>query len=55
MGDDRQIKILHANLTDELKKSFEKDGSIDFFSESPDKCLGTERTSDDNLVFYDFT
>ena len=55
MGDDRQIKILHANLTDELKEGFERDGSIDVFSKSSDKCLGTERTSEDNLVFYDFT
>ena len=55
MGDDREIKILHKNLTDDFKAEFERDGSIDAFSKSSDKCRGTKRMSEENLVFYDFT
>ena len=55
MSDDRQIKILHRNRTDDLVAGFDKDGSIDFFSRSPDSCLGTKNTSPDGLIFYDFS
>ena len=55
MGDDRQIKILHADLTEDLVSGFEADESIDFFSKSPETCRGAMNTSPDGLVFYEFS
>ena len=56
MGDDRKITILHKNYTAALRKGFEEDDSIDFFSKSEDTCNGTKITNpDDGLVFYEFS
>ena len=50
MEDTRQIKILHANRTDDLDA-----GELNnVFSTSPDECLGTNTTSPDGLVFFEF-
>ena len=37
MTDTREIKILHSNETDDFLASYEADGSIDYFSASPDR------------------
>ena len=37
MSDTREIKILHSNETDDFIASYEADGSIDYFSASPDR------------------
>ena len=56
MNDDRKITILHKDHTKKLREGFERDNSIDFFSESKDTCNGTKATNpNDGLVYYEFS
>jgi len=51
MNDNRQIKLLHADQSQDLVTG----GQLNVFSWSPDTCRGTGITGTDGLLLFDFS